>query len=242
MRRVLVSPTALALGALLAACNTLTGAGEPEVVAGEGGGAASTLSTTASTTTSSSASSGGSTSASSAGGSEDADDGAPPVPGCGDGERDGAPEECDDGNAEGGDGCSAQCRLECGALETPRLSTETCVFLSAEDDDRSWEDGRTACQDRGGDLLVLHDLDLGILDGRAAEEPLHVGATRAEDGEFEWVDGETVDEATILDEGAGDCLAVGQIDLDVGEWVLLAVPCSRRLRFLCEHDPVTNAE
>jgi len=35
--------------------------------------------------------------------------------GCGEGQRvDGSSKECDDGNTDGGDGCSGSCRIECG--------------------------------------------------------------------------------------------------------------------------------
>ena len=233
----------LLLGATLG-CNAITGAGEPEIVAGEGGGAtlATSGATTDATTGPSSVTGAGGGGAASGAGGDDVDPGPGDLPPCGDGAHDPDLEECDDGNATAGDGCSDTCRLECSTLETPRIETETCVFLSPGDDDRSWEDGQGACQERGGDLLVLHTLDLSLLQGRLGEEPAHVGASRAEDGAFEWIDGETVDEAAILDEDAGDCLAVGPLDLDAGEWLLLAVPCSERLRFLCEHDPTSPAE
>lgn len=227
----------------LAACNGLTGAGEPEVEddatsgAGLAPGAATTTTTGAGGGAGTTSSTGtvDTSSATGAGGAGDVD----PEgngPGCGDGERAGE-EECDDGNAASGDGCDEICRLECREGEAKRLSRGTCLAPSDPDDERSAEGAAAACANGGGALALLDDLDVSTLDGRV-DGLHHLGAQRAEDGAFEWRDGTTIDADEVLEDQEGyDCIA---LSLETGTPRLQAVECDERLAYLCERDPLAG--
>lgn len=173
----------------------------------------------------------GSSSAAAAGGAADGDGGGGgSLPFCGDGAINEL-EECDDGDGDEGDGCDELCRLECVAGEVARVSTRTCLALTLGDVARSWTQARAVCEEAGGDLVVLHELELPSFEGRL--EVAHVGALRV-DGEFAWVDGRDV-EASIEEQDAGDCMAA-RLDGEVTTH-LVAVACSLPLDFVCERDP-----
>jgi cysteine-rich repeat protein len=214
---------------LFVGCNAITGAGDPEVIEGEGGSAATFASTGETTDASSAAGVGGGV-----------DDEGPEVPfPCGDGVV-GEGEQCDDGNVISGDGCDEHCHLQCGPGEAPRLPQLTCLSISGIDDERSWEDARSACQERGGDLAILDDLDVSSLDGRF-DLPAHIGGLRAsEDDRFEWIDGATVEDQVLGATADGaDCLAGSAVSTkDEGRLALRAMTCDQRARFICERDPM----
>src|SRR5262245_53647384 len=64
---------------------------------------------------------------------------------CGDGEFEGH-EECDDGNRAAGDGCDADCQVECqGGIEHP--TTHHCYLLVLTP--TSWNDALVACRSLG---------------------------------------------------------------------------------------------
>lgn len=228
-----------AVVALLAACNGLTGAGEPEVVE-DASGTGSGLATSASATTSDASTSAGSSvgGADGGGGREDLDSSGTGVPPCGDGDL-AKPEECDDGNVEDDDGCSAVCQLECAEGEAKRLSVGTCLATSDPDDRRTWDDAQGACVAAGGGLWLLTDLDLGPLNGRF-DGRLFVGAMRAEDGAFEWTDGSPLDTDLVAvgDEDDADCVAITATPKD--DRLLVSVPCDDRLPYVCERDPAAD--
>lgn len=111
---------------------------------------------------------------------------------CGNGVRE-AGEQCDDENTESGDGCSAECDVECPANSSigPNLH---CYWFVRES--KSWGDARNDCVSQGGYLVTLTTNSendflaaltvettwIGATDGRQAKE--------SGSGNYAWVSGE----------------------------------------------------
>ncbi|MBI4701909.1 MAG: DUF4215 domain-containing protein [Deltaproteobacteria bacterium] len=117
--------------------------------------------------------------------------GADAGPQCGNGFIEGD-EECDDGNAEAGDGCQL-CQVECGgANEIEHPSTHHCYRLTEQSG--NWGAGKTACATWGGHLMTV-----GSAGEQSPVKPLVGGDTflgasdSGHEGQFTWVTGEPWD-------------------------------------------------
>jgi cysteine-rich repeat protein len=105
-------------------------------------------------------------------------------------------EQCDDGNATNGDGCSSTCTIECpvGTNFTQDPTTGVCYAYNTTSN--NWANARAACVALGGDLAAPStDSELTFLKAWAtipsSGQGTWIGGTDAAvDGTWTWTDGE----------------------------------------------------
>jgi cysteine-rich repeat protein len=189
--------------------------------------------------------------ASSGGGSIGGGGGGPP---CGDGVVDVATEECDDGGAVPGDGCSQDCAVECDAPQSAKHPTSKHCYRYLNEDLVEWQPGRDLCQALGPswDLAVvttseerdfLDDvLELPVGPEFENDDPFQywLGAQIGGSGMFEWLSGERWGFAPWdfgqPDGGGQNCLRLRALDGDSND-VFRDADCELTASALCELQP-----
>lgn len=157
---------------------------------------------------------------------------------CGDGVRSRF-EECDDGNATDGDGCSSSCFLELPCAG--ELGPDAQCYLFAEAT-RSWTDARDDCRTWGGELVRIDDARentwMTFLRGLSADAWIGLN-DRGEEDAFDWVGN---DDPGYRNWQSGqpnnfffseDCVRInGTGDDEAGRWN--DNNCDERKRYVCE--------
>ena len=200
----------LMLAAALAAagCNELIGAGSPEVIEDP-----------------------------SAPGKQDQETGGEGAGVCGDGAL-AAGEECDDGNATDGDGCSA-CVMDCGQKpEFKDPDTHHCYRLE-DMSAKTWEEAGSACAAwNGGTLATITTLDeFVVIQNRVRDNTWIGGIVEEGSDSFKWITGETWDFAMWakdrpLSDGDKACVLIEKEYL-----MFMDAPCETPSMFVCERAP-----
>jgi cysteine-rich repeat protein len=168
---------------------------------------------------------------------------------CGDGTLEAPGEECDDGNARSGDGCSAACTVECAGFLDP--ASLHCYELHPGP--LPWEEARDACLASGpgfalAALTSQEENDLVLADPAVAQSiavgltsDIYIGATDVTlEGSFEWVTGEPWQFTAWTPMQPDDYLGEDCAEL----WVSTAgdtgwndQPCIDPRAYLCERAP-----
>jgi hypothetical protein len=111
----------------------------------------------------------------------------------------------------------------------------------------SWQAARIACQDWGGDLVIMEDPAEDDFVAGLADDSVWVGGSDTEaDGVFDWVDGQPMPRPPEGNWGANqpdsfpgeDCIEKRQEPSE--SWY--DQPCFRELRYVCEKAPLPVAE
>lgn len=175
------------------------------------------------------------------GGAGTGGEGGSPPPPCGDGSV-AASEECDDGGTADGDGCSADCTVECPGEKDP--ATFHCYIVEATT--LVWDAAHAACLARGPgwDLAAINSIaerdytdDVDLI----TVTYTWLGGRDMTEGVYTWSTGEAFSgEATSLlgtiDGAPEDCLAMERILGDVND-VFADEPCNVPHQSMCELTP-----
>lgn len=135
---------------------------------------------------------------------------------CGNGVREGAHEECDDGNAVAGDGCEATCKLTCGSGSgADRAVVDTAsghCFAAFDGAVNDYPSAAALCAGIGGHLPTITSADeddAAFSAVHAGDHPWLGGDDIAIEGSFRWTTGETFTAYANFAPGRPDSAAGG---------------------------------